>query len=386
MADKIMGKKRESRNRDLERYVIRDARGYVRYKHPQMDKPQHFGTDVKAANEVARIVNAKLSSQAEIVRRIIDPENPITFNEVANRFEALYVPTLKWSDNYTRENLGRLRILRTALGESSFQSLDVLQVSEAIDNYFKGDGRRLARNVLIHLYRFAKGKGLRKGSNIGEEVLQSASSSRKRRRIANYAEFERIRAAAPDFLQDAMDLSLLTLQGRQELISMRLKHDKGELLQVIRQKTAEHTDTAYIEIEIGPELRALLHRCKVKAMRYGSPFVLNHAVKGHHRSEKKEHRTQILPRYLSESFRKAVIACGLYDHLADDERPSLHEVRSLGARIYRGLGVEEEDIQKLMGHSKLATTEGYLEGDQIAWTRARATLDFKSAALAKVKE
>lgn len=386
VADKKMGRQRERRNKDLERYVRRDARGYIRYKHPLMDKIQYFGKDLAAANEVARIVNSRLSSQERVISAILDPRGGDTFDQVAHRFETEFVPTLKWSESYLRENTGRLAILRRELGDSTFQALEVLDISEAIDNNFKGDGRRLARNVLIHLYRFAIGKGLRRGTNVAEEVLQTAKAPRQRHRIANYSDFLRIREHADDFVRDAMDLSLITLQARQELCSMRLKQDEGELLRVVRQKTAEKTDAAYMEIEIGADLRAVLHRCKVKAMRCGSPFMLNAIVKGHHRSDKKLHRTQVLPNHLSTRFKAAVNACGLYDHLPEAVRPTLHEVRSLGGRIYKALGIDDEDIQRLMGHSKISTTEIYLEGDKVLWTRARATLELSMAATAKVRE
>jgi|GEM_PF-2098732 len=378
-----VGRTRQAKNRDLERYVKRDSRGYISYKHPLMDKPQTFGKDVAAANEVARIVNARLSSQAEVVRRILEPTET-TFSIVVARFIKERVPSLSWSPTYRKENLNRLNTMVAAVGEDPFQDLDVLALNELIDGQFSGDGRRLARNVLIHLYRFAIGKGLHKGNNVAEQVLEIPKAERVRHRIANYADFQTIRAHALPFVQDAMDISLITLQARRELCNMQLKDINGDTLRVIRQKTANKTDRAYIEIEIGDELRKVLHRCRVTAMKYGSPFVINYASRA--QSQHKKHHTQVLVRMLSGAFTKAVNSCGLYDHLEPEQRPTLHEVRSLGGRLYEAMGMPPEFIQNLYGHAKASMTDHYLEGDQIVWTKAVASMDFGQAAAAKVKE
>lgn len=384
--DSSVSRRKSEKNSDLERYVERDRRGYVRYKHPKMDKPRAFGKDVAAANEVARLVNAQLSGQQDIAQSIIGQARAsCDFDHVADRFMDEYVPTLKWAASTLRENSGRLAKFRTAIGQNDFQSLDVLDLSNAIDQMFSGDGRRQARNLLIHVYRFAIGKGLRKGTNAAEEVLRVSKSSRVRCRIANLQHYQAIYEHALPMVQDAMDLSLITLQGRLELCNMRLKHDESDILRVVRQKTSERTDKAYIEIEVGPDLRKVLTRCKITAMRYGSPFMLNHPVRGH-RSPNKEHRTQVLPAYLSRKFTEAVNACGLYDQLPSNERPTLHEVRSLGGRIYEAMGRADQSIQELYGHAKPETTAGYLAGDTVQWIRTPADMDMSAAALAKVRE
>ena len=173
---------------------------------------------------------------------------------------------------------------------------------------------------------------------------------------------------------------------------MLLKQDEGRTLKVICQKTvkagktkaSEKAHRAYIEIEIGAELRKVLHRCKVVAMRHGSPYVLNHPSRS--TSKQNTHRTQVLPRFLSRAFKDAVNDCGLYDDLQLNERPTLHEVRSLGGRIYRAMGKSEEFIQNLYGHTKIDMTEHYLEGDKIVWSQASADMDLAMAASVIVQE
>lgn len=384
-----MGRNRSHKNRDLERYVKRDKRGYVRYKHPKMDKPEFFGTDVAAANEVAKILNVELSGHSGRINSILSPSRVApgtSVQEVCDLFVVERIPNLKWSENYTRENKGRINTICAAIGDKSFTGLSVLDVNSVIDDCFKGDGRRLARNVLIHVYKFAIGKGIHTGSNVAEQVLEIPKGKRVRQRIANFKEFETIRSYAAPWLQDAMDLSLITLQARQELCAMLLKDDQGDILKVVRQKTAKKTDKAYIDIEVGSDLRKVLTRCKIEAMRRGSPYMLNHLSRSRLQSKVKTHHCQVLPGFLSKEFKKVINKCGLYDHLSPEKRPTLHELRSLGGRLYKAMDNSEEFIQKLYGHAKVGMTEDYLEGDKIVWTRATASMDLALAATVAVKE
>jgi integrase len=380
-----MGRTRLLSNKSLERYVKRDKRGYVWYKHPQMDKPQHFGKDVAAANEVAKIINAQLSSQSDIISKILAPtRNGFAFREVIEAFEKERIPHLDWSERYGRENIGRLATMCAAIGDSDFPLLSVLQINDLIDSNFSGDGRRMARNVLIHVYRFAIGKGLHTGSNVAEQMLEVPKAKRIRQRISNFNDFEAIRALAAPWLQNAMDLSLITLQARQEICDMRLKQDEGDVLRVIRQKTAKKTDTANIEIEVGSDLRKVLTRCKVEALMYGSPFMINYPSRGV--SAHKAHRCQVLPRFLSGAFKDLIDSCELYAETPEQQRPTFHEIRSLGGRLYKAMGMSEEFIQRLYGHAKVGMTEHYLEGDKIVWTKANACMDLSLAATVSVNE
>ena len=49
-------------------------------------------------------------------------------------------------------------------------------------------------------------------------------------------------------------------------------------------------------------------------------------------------------------------------------RPGFHEIRSLGARTYRRLGVPETAIQALMTHAHKRTTQIYLDRGAAALT------------------
>ncbi len=49
-------------------------------------------------------------------------------------------------------------------------------------------------------------------------------------------------------------------------------------------------------------------------------------------------------------------------------RPTFHEIRGLGSRLYEAAGVSQKAIQSLMTHSNPRTTKIYLDGGANALT------------------
>ena len=63
---------------------------------------------------------------------------------------------------------------------------------------------------------------------------------------------------------------------------------------------------------------------------------------------------------------------GFFDNIPMNERPSFHEIRSLGIKLYEDQGI---DAQKLAGHTDRKMTDKYKEGHEIEWTLVEANLD-----------
>ncbi len=75
------------------------------------------------------------------------------------------------------------------------------------------------------------------------------------------------------------------------------------------------------------------------------------------------------PGYLQVRRGKASASFRYSEHGIDGvparQRPTFHEIRSLGARTYRAAGYPEAYIQALMTHADKKTTSIYLEGGQL---------------------
>lgn len=357
MSGNAVGRKRFAKNRNLERYVKIKPNGYVTYKHPRMKKSESFGKDIEAANEVARLVNAKYSNQASRIDKILNPRSK-SFNHVLDRFEKERIHELKWSIDYKKEQKRKIKKFREYGGDEVYQDTDVLFFSAMVDELFAGDSRRIAIFLLRTIDAFAVGKGLRRGAIVCEGILAPIKSDRQRQRIKTYQDFLVIRAQADEWLQDAMDFALITLQPREVLCSLNLNMIQGSKLRVRRGKTG-----VYIEIEIGPSLTPLIKKRREIAMKLGTRRLISRApVRGN--------SVIIKPDYMTRAVTNAVIASELYE----EDHPTLHEIRSLGARMYEERGYDKQLIQNLMGHKKSSTTGIYLDPDEPKYIKAAANL------------
>jgi len=355
-----VGRIRTRQNRHLERYVRVNQAGYVTYKHPRMDHYESFGKDVIAANDMARIINAKLSGEANRISRAIQGRNRLPlFSEVIDKFITERPAALGWSASTLKQHIYKLDQMREYGGDRVYEDTDVLFFSKMVDYLFSGTTRRPAISLCRQLDAFAMGKGMRLGLNVGDRILDPAREPRKRQRIKNYEQYLQIRECAEPWLQDAMDLALISLQPRQVLCSIHLGMIKGNKLRVWREKTDTH-----IEIEIGESLKSVIARRRVEAVRLGTRKLIC-------RAPLHGNNVDVLPSMLTWSFTQAVTASGLYQ----SNPPTLHELRSLGSRMYELRGFDKGVIQNLMGHKQEATTDIYLDPDEPKHIKSEAFLE-----------
>ena len=80
--------------------------------------------------------------------------------------------------------------------------------------------------------------------------------------------------------------------------------------------------------------------------------------------QNKTHPFAVTADYVTKTFKAIRDETSVYDHLEPRQRPTFHEIRSLGARAYRKLGYGDEYIQALMTHTDQKTTEIYLQNPE----------------------
>jgi integrase len=78
-----------------------------------------------------------------------------------------------------------------------------------------------------------------------------------------------------------------------------------------------------------------------------------------------------LPDFISKQLKKARDKSGYYKDLPVDARPGFHEIRSLGSKLYKDVGI---DPQALLGHTSAKMTKHYLDGHGVQWTEVKAEL------------
>ena len=80
--------------------------------------------------------------------------------------------------------------------------------------------------------------------------------------------------------------------------------------------------------------------------------------------QNKTHPFAVTADYVTKTFKAIRDDTSVDDHLEPRQRPTFHEIRSLGARVYRKLGYGDEYIQALMTHTDQKTTEIYLQNPE----------------------
>jgi enterobacteria phage integrase len=173
-------------------------------------------------------------------------------------------------------------------------------------------------------------------------------------------DFQRIHAASPIHLQNALDLGLITLQRREDLVSFSWSDLRDGVLELQQHKTGTR-----LRITVTKPLARVLDTCRSNL---DSPWII------HYRRGSPHTRAgdPIAKQQLSSMFRAVRDSLGLYAELPIRQRPSFHEIRSLGARLYEARGM---DPQTLLGHKSRQMTEVYLDSRREEWLVASPAVD-----------
>lgn len=344
-----------------------DGLGY-RYVHPVTGEKTRLGTDREKA--VALAIKANLVLEARRLARQAAPQP--TIGHGVDMYVENVVPHKPWDTGTAKNNAYRLAVIKRELGDRMIATTDRVFLGEWLNAKARaGDLYNKWRALLVDLWRYWISKRWL-DFNEAEAVMKRSTSAklevnRRQRGRLELADFWAIHDhdTCPLFLQVAMEQSLITLQARAELCAMELAHYRDGYLFVIRDKVAGDSDMAFIRIALTPELEAI----KRRAMSDGVPSpLLVHRRPERQKPEqraRKRHWTAVEPEYLTKAFATVRDATKRWDGVPARQRPTFHEIRSLGARTYRAAGYPEAYIQALMTHADKKTTSIYLEGGQL---------------------
>jgi len=353
-----------------------DGRGGYFVRNPITRKLRRF-QDEATAREAAKLLTEWVEQERQA--QLFDAGRP----RVAGLVDAWERDRMRfepWDDGTRKQMLIKMRRIRRELGERAINQTDRLFLEDWLSSFcVRADVFNKWRYALILLWKFAESRKL---ANVCEpEKIEPRSTSkkiptnRKVRRQLTLDDFKAIHTQAPPWLQLAMEQSLITLQARQEICSMRHTDYRDGYLFVIRDKVSGDTDMAFIKIRLTTELEEIRRR-SLKLDETASPFLIHRKP---HRERRewiagKPHWTYVNPQYLSKAFEHSRDAATdrtgqhRFANLAARQRPTFHEIRGLGARLCRSMGVSENAIQALMTHANKRTTQIYLERGKAALT------------------
>lgn len=357
-----------------------------------------------------------------------------TIESVLVLFKRDFLPQRRHSKSTLTEKHRLCRFYTELWGNRSIYDISLNTLTQQLDTltnaaYIKH------RGFWIDVYRFAISRG-HQLDNQAEKTLTRTAARTKRKRLKPEW-YKAIRSVAPEWLQRAMDFALLTLQRRADLVEImkndiypanllpeyeiHFSQDKDgaeivdfELigyywthpttqdrtlvaktsyrkaldaaddlnrqhnltgrrqLVVIQNKTVKHGDKACIVIELDDAMEEVIAQCCQTDI--ASPNLIHYRPKRVTFSKAK-HWSAVTPKYFSVAFAEARDSLPLFQKMKEDERPTLHEIRALGGKLYEekyGKEVGKSIANSLMGHTSFKMTDHYLDGHRVEFTKAGA--------------
>lgn len=380
-----MGRRRSSRNRDLppNLYTKRqDGKVYYRYRHPQTGKFHALGLDKARAMQRARVLNSKLMDEDDAVGNIL---GAVSWDDMRDAFIEEWLHGRDYAEKTRKDYTRMMKDLCAELGRRGVRQTSVQHCAAYFDR-FPPRASNERRKVAILFFKFARAKGWI-DHNPAEATLPKVETVTRKRLTPE--QFDAIYAEARRPIQNAMALSRKTLQARAEVARMKRSDYRDGVLKVIRGKTRKASEaraakgldaSAFVAIHADAELERIIKRCfEGEKIKEGDVQTATRYLVHQPASANSKRRTKPLsPESISRGFQAAREAAmrkhpTLFAGLAENELPTFHEVRSLGAaELVRKLMSQGKDrkaaeafAQRLLTHTTAKQTKLYLDGHEI---------------------
>lgn len=355
---------KDPENRDLP-VNLSVTRKWFLYRRPTDGRKFSLGSDRARAIQTAKDLNAHYARTGGAFDKVTagDPIPEDTFSTCVAEFA-----------NGLRERelapstLVEYRRMLARIGEHfEGQQVDAITTRDIV-LFLKTHPPRASqmyRRLLVQVFNYVKGEGLRTSDNPATSTIRRRAKVQRER--LTLEQYRLVYEQATPHIQNAMDLALHTLQRREDIAALRYADHRESCLWVQPLKTRKYGVS--LKIEVPPELRAIIARCRDGVL---TPFMVHQP----YAANKARRGKRLQPSSLSRGFRCArERARALHPESFPVEparRPSFHEIRGLGALLYKNAG---RDPQALLGHLDPETTRLYLSRHEIQWVTVRAGLD-----------
>lgn len=341
---------------------------YYYYSHPVTKNRTPMGCNKKAAIEAATYLNGILKKEAPLIQKVIFP-NKKTIQQVINEYKKEDFINKPIGERTRKNYLYRINLFAESMGSKLIETVDRVAIADWLKSYaVSNDVYNTTLFLIKDIFDYALS---RKYINYNEasavrtkSLSKKLKANKKARQRLTVDMFWAIHEQAPTWLQNAMELSLVTLQARHEIVNIKYTHYRNDWLFVIRKKVAGDSDFGFIRIKCTTQIANIIKRSKNNIV---CPYIIHRKPKGplSKKVKSKTHWASVKPEYLTRAFKKARENTELFNDWKPEEMPTFHEIRSLGARIYREQGYTKQYIQSLLTHSDQKTTQIYLDGGHL---------------------
>ncbi|MFJ3486203.1 phage integrase Arm DNA-binding domain-containing protein [Pseudomonas sp. NPDC090202] len=364
---------RNKSNKGLPPNLYLDARrGSYRYRRPTDGKWFPFGTDRVKAVDAAKQLNLEFMRGGDLVGTVLGQASDL-FTDFLTHYEEKVLPPRELSAGTLGLYAVHFRRLRKAFEGKAIDQITIRMIAELLDDVTPRTANQY-RALLIDIFNHAAAKGLCPDNPAMSTISRIEKKTRKRHTVEG---LKAIREKSPVWLQNAIDLALITAQRRTDILAMKFEDQRDGYLYVVQQKTAKASDAAWIRFKVTDELQRVISKCRDNIV---SPFLIHRRPdrKKQKQAETKEHWTKVEERYLTRAFKEAREAANCYKGWKEEEMPGFHEVRALSLFLYKKAG---KDGQKIAGHASEEMTKNYQKDHaEVVWADAFPDLDISEIA------
>ena len=232
------------------------------------------------------------------------------------------------------ETRRKLRVIREHWGSRSIVGIDRRTIAEILASFGPTVSNQY-RSLLRDLFDSARAEGLREDNPVEGTRKRIAVVQRTRLPVED---FVRIREAAAPWMQRAMDLALLSLQRREDLVALREDEHWKDGRLFVRQQKVEGKVTACCASSRGRSYCGAILACLDSDEREDCPYLLHHIPTNRRQAAGRTHFRQLGHEMPTREFQHLREALNLYPDLSPAARLSWHEIRSTGADAYRKAG------------------------------------------------
>ena len=228
-----------------------------RYKRPSDGKWFQFGKDKLKAIDAAKQLNLAFMKGSDLVATVLG-EVIESFDSFLEKYETKVLPPRELAKATLELYAGHFRNFRKAFAGKAIDQITIKMVAELLDSNTPRMANQ-ARALLVDVFNHAASKGLCPDNPASSTIKRIEKKQRKRHTVDG---LKAIREHSPAWLQNAIDLALITAQRRTDILDMRFDGVKDGYLHVIQKKTAKASDAAWIRFTATPELLAVVSRCR----------------------------------------------------------------------------------------------------------------------------
>ncbi|AHZ72767.1 phage integrase, putative [Pseudomonas mandelii JR-1] len=259
---------RNKANKSLPQNLYFDSRrSTYRYRRPTDGKWFPFGNDRIKAIDAAKQLNLEFMRGADLIGAVMGNSSE-SFAGFLNTYERDVLPPRELAKGTLGLYAVHFRRFRKQFEGKTVDQITIRMVAEMLDALTPRTANQ-CRALLIDIFNHAASKGLCPDNPAASTINRIEKKQRKRHTVEG---LKAIREKSPAWLQNAIDLALITAQRRTDILDMRFDGSREGYLYVVQKKTAKVSDAAWIRFLITPELQAVISRCRDDVV---SPYLVH---------------------------------------------------------------------------------------------------------------